>query len=537
MKRILIFISLLLLLAAINVAAEDSVIVTAPDTELTESENTEWKALIESLHKGIIPITPDMTYDEFKDYMNVVDESEGKLKTAKFETFLYVIEYYYYGKVTVTEVFERFASSVDSVDINNMDEAYNALFATLDKFSYYLNAEQAESFFSPTSSKGIGIKMLWKDTDGTRPSGIYVDEVAKGSPAEAAGIAVGDMIVEFNSNDVRGLGFDALGVYNSLVDPDAETLTITLDRNGEEKEYTILRQENIFSEYTVTLYPEKELIFLDINSFMNDITVSELWAELDLAWEQGYRHIIIDLQGNTGGDVYVASGILSKFTPKKELLFSMGRDGITNSVPFYSQGNGYSFESIRILVDGVTASSAEIFADTLRNIAGAKIIGTRTYGKGVAQSVLTFEDGAACGVTTYVAYDRNGNTYNEVGLVPNSVVINTVEMNRLPNKTPSFTALNYNKAQNGAENSQVLGLEIRLEAIGFLSPDEVDGVWKDATTRAVSVFQISCGYEATGVLDDPTYFAIMDSVAAYEATYYYTYTAFDYAYRFVPYVK
>ncbi len=536
MKRLLIFVSLLLLLATVVTAAETSALVATQSTETVESE-AERKALIESLHKGIIPVTPDMTYDEFKSYMNIIDESEGKLETAKFETFLYVIEYYYYGKISAAEAFANFAATVDGVDINNMDETYKALFATLDKFSYYLNAEEAKAFFSPNSSKGIGIKMIWKDADGTKPSGIYVDEVAIGSPAQQAGIAVGDRIVEFNSNNVRGLGFDALGAYNSLVAPEAETLTVKLERDGEEKEYTIVRQENRFSEYSITLYPEKNLIYLDINSFMYDSTVFELSTDLASAWDQGYRHVIIDLQDNSGGDVYVASSLLSKFTPKREKLFSMGRDGNTNSIPFYSSGNGYSFESIRILVNGGTASSAEIFADTLRNVVGAKIIGTKTFGKGVAQSVLHFEDGAACGVTTYVAYDKKGNTYNEVGLMPNVVVSPKVEKNQLPSDTPTFTALNYSKARPGAENSTVLGLEIRLEAIGFLAPEEVDGIWKDATTRAVAVFQIYCGYESTGILDDPTYFAIIDSVRQYESTYYYTYTAFDYAYRFIPFAK
>ncbi len=212
----------------------------------------------------------------------------------------------------------------------------------------------------------------------------------------------------------------------------------------------------------------------------------------------------------------------------------MGRDGKTNSIPFYSTGIGHSFERISILVNEHTASSAEIFAQTLRKMSGARLFGTPTFGKGVAQSVFTFEDGASCGVTTYVAYDREGKTYNEIGLIPDTTVIAEVAKNSLPADTPSFTLLNYEKAVEGASNEVVRGLEIRLEAIGFLADSEVDTSWSDATTRALEAFQLYNGFESTGELDKETYLAIMSFVKDFEQSYYFTYTPFDYVYRFMP---
>ena len=268
---------------------------------------------------------------------------------------------------------------------------------------------------------------------------------------------------------------------------------------------------------------------------MGDTTATDIGAELDRAWSEGYRNIIIDLQGNSGGDVYIAADILSKFTPHKQILFYMGRDGRTDTYPFNSKGDGYTFDNVTVLVDSSTASAAEIFAQTLRAIANARIVGTKTFGKGVAQTVMSFEDGATIGVTTYVAYDIYGKTYNEVGIIPDSKVIPKIERNTLDKKTPVFTALNYTKAVEGAENAVVLGLETRLEAIGFLSEAEVDGVWKDATTRAVKALQKGGELEVSGKLDSDTYFLILALVNNWENTYYYTYTAFDYAYRFIPY--
>lgn len=530
MKRFLTLALILTMLSGFASTALANGLLISPAPQKSEEQQ-----LLESLHKGIIPITPDMTYDDFLVFMSIVDNSQDRLYTAKFETFVALIEYYHYGGLTADEIFSGFAQRVTQVDINNMEQAYVALFASLDKFSYYLNDRQSESFFAPTSSKGIGIKMIWRDASDTAVAGIYVDEVADGSPAQSAGIAVGDRIVGFDGYDLDGLGFEALSTYLALIDTQAPTLQVKLDREGVETEYTLERTTNLFDEHTVTLYPEKNLIYLDINSFMYQATAYEVASAIDEAWKKGYTNIIVDLQDNSGGDIYVASNILSKFTSQRELLFFMGRDGKISSVPFISYANGYDFDNVSVLVNGSTASSAEIFADTLRKIADAQIIGSQTYGKGVAQSVFSFEDGATVGITTYVAYDKYGDTYNEVGIIPDSFVTGKVQRNTLPSKMPTFTYLNYNKAVEGAENSTVKGLEMRLEVIGFLSEAEVDGKWTDATTRALSAFQRACGFEVTGKLDDNTYFAIIDFVRAYESTYSYTYTLFDYAYRFIPY--
>lgn len=527
--------ALILTLAVIMLSGFATNSLAAPLLIAPAPQKSEEQQLIESLHKGIIPITPDMTYEEFLVLMSIVDESEDRLYTAKFETFVALIEYYHYGGLTAEEIFSGFAQSVTQVDINNMEPTYYALFDTLDKFSYYLNDRESESFFSPTSSKGIGIKMLWKDATDTDKAGIYVDEVADGSPAQKAGIAVGDRIVEFDGYNLEGLGFEALATYLSLVDPQAPTLQIKLAHGDVETEYNLERTTNLFDEHAITLYPEKNLIYIDINSFMYQATAYEISNAIDEAYAKGYTNVIVDLQDNSGGDIYVAAYILSKFTPYRELLFYMGRAGNLSSIVFSSYANGYSFDKVSVLVNGATASSAEIFADTLRKITDAQIIGSQTYGKGVAQSVFTFDDGAACGITTYVAYDKYGKTYNEVGIIPDSFVTGKIERNLLSPKAPPFTYLNYSKAVEGAKNSTVKGLEMRLETVGFLSEEEVDEAWTDSTTRALAAFQTACGFEVTGALDDQTYFAIMDLVKAYESTYSYTHTLFDYAYRFIPY--
>ena len=80
----------------------------------------------------------------------------------------------------------------------------------------------------------------------------------------------------------------------------------------------------------------------------------------------------------------------------------------------------------------------------------------------------------------------------------------------------------------------MLGLEVRLETIGFLAPDKADGKWDSSTTEAVKAFRLYVGQESAGYLDADTYHKLMDAIEAYENTYYYTFSAYDYAYSFIP---
>lgn len=489
--------------------------------------------LVETLHQGIIPLEVVESYEDLLSFMQIVDESEERLLTSKLETFFTYISYYYYESLTHQEIFERFKAQNDKIDINNMDETYKALFKCLDRFSYYLTPEEAHKFFNPTEARGIGIKMVWHDETEDSVEGIYVEEVALGSPASKAGILVGDRIVSYDSQSVEGLGFQALVALSAGITDEDETLSLELERNGEVFSYTLPREAVSFREYSVTLYPEKNLIYLTITSFMNDSTASEIALELDTAYQLGYRNIIVDLQDNSGGDVYLCAEILSKFTPKRELLFTMGRNNNKNAIAFYSLGNGYHFDSVSVLVNEVTASSAEIFTKCLQVMTDALVFGRQTYGKGVAQYAFKFTDGAACGITAYVSYDALGNTYNEKGIKPDTVSKNHITKNSLPKGTPAVTGLNYHSAVSGADNNIVRGVEIRLEALGFLANGRVDTLWDDATTRALMAFQTAYSLEVTGELDFDTAITLIRAAVAWENTPVHVSRLFDYAYNFV----
>lgn len=476
---------------------------------------------LECLHNGLIRTYEGMTPDELYDCLRVIDESDGMFETQKLFYVLDYILYNYYGDFTAETLFNSFISKTPYLDLNNIDSVYDTLFSLLDKFSYHLTPDEADAFFSPTDAKGVGISTVWREPDGIHPSGMYVKAIATGSAALENGVKVGDRLVKINSVSVSGLGYSSVSRIINLESRDKETMTYTFERYGKDGGVYTLELERrsvTFPEYSVEYYPEKNTFCLSIDSFMNDTTSAEVSAIIDSAWEEGYRKVIVDLQNNPGGSVEVAAKIASKFTSnKKELLFYMGRsDGV---VPFFSEGNGYDFESVTVLVNENSISSAEIFAITLRGVASATLIGEKTYGKGVAQVATRFIDGSAVGITAYVAYGPDGETYNEIGIIPDVKMYPEVNKNSLGEDTPAFTFPDIEYMVLGEENVAVLALEKRLLALQYLSSEEADGVFDDETSLALKYLQATYGLEETSVLDDKTFDLVVELIKVWEESF------------------
>lgn len=523
MKKFLFLLVVCVALTALTVVAYDEeipVLMEDPDPfglGFEDEREDPYAELseIERLHKGLIRMDETMTPETLYSYMQIIDESENRIKTQKLFYFLDLILYTHYGTHSVDSLFQDFIDAVDYIDINNMDATYMALFNMLDKFSFYLPPEQAEAFFNPSDSKGVGIKTMWQDKNETyQKNGMYVHMVAVGSSAEKAGIKKDDRLVAINGIDVSGLGFYGVSAVIDEESKDADFIEYTFERFGEDAgvyTYNLERTEVTFPQYAIEYYPKSNTFYLDIDSFMNDSTASEVSDLIDDAWNSGYRKVIIDLQDNSGGSVDVAAAIASKFVEGIVPMFFMGRESNKTMYPYLSKANGHKFESITILVNEKSASSAEILTDTLKKKAGAKVVGATTYGKGVAQTALRLVDGSAVGITSYVAYDTEGNTYNEKGITPDYKRVRKIEKNELGVNVGCFTILNYTTA--------VSALEERLRVLQYLSPDEVDGVFDEDTSRAILSLQYNYSLEMTGELNEETFDAIVALVENWENSY------------------
>lgn len=480
---------------------------------------------IERLARGIIYIPDTMTLEEFYETMKIVDDSNLHINSDKFMYFCYAIEDLYYIPITAEELFRSFAKNHPYVDVSDFEKIYRDLFAELDRYSYYIPAEQSEKFWNPTQAMGVGLTFVYDETgEAWGQVGTYVEGVSKGSSAEAAGIMAGDRLVELMGIDTSEMPFAGVSAILSSLE-DKTHVELKYERITEDEiivgDVTLERKTTNFREVTFHLYPERNAFLLSLSTFRDKTTYVELIERFKKLREAGYVNAILDLRNNSGGDVEVAANIIGAFLEDEEVLFTMGREGNKNYYVFKSAGIGVEFDSLHVLVNENTASSAEITALCLEQHANAILVGTRTVGKAVAQSAGKIIDGSTFGVTTFVAYDYKGNTYNEKGLLPRLYVNNVQMKYDFPTDLEWFNYINYVEACDGAENEVVVALERRLEIMGLLRHDFVDGLWDERTTCAVKALQLSVKQEATGALTPELVVSITDIINTYKDMTYY----------------
>ena len=170
------------------------------------------------------------------------------------------------------------------------------------------------------------------------------------------------------------------------------------------------------------------------------------------------------------------------------------------------------FDSISVLINEYTASAAELMASILKNCAGASLVGHKTYGKAIGQTVYNLQGGAYFTITTYEVLDKDQNSYNEIGLTPD-LVLENVEMLYVLPKLEIFNHINYKEIIGGIYSEPCLALEKRLEILGFLKGEQVDGIWNNYTSLAVYILQTTYfNAKGTGSLDDKTVSLITDLI-------------------------
>jgi C-terminal peptidase prc len=196
---------------------------------------------------------------------------------------------------------------------------------------------------------------------------------------------------------------------------------------------------------------------------------------------EGATKLILDLRGNTGGYVDQAIGVCKQIVPAGIIISARNKKGDT--VNYTSTLYTQPFEKIVVLVDGMTASSAEIVASALQDSGAAVVVGEKTYGKGVMQSVTDFSELGVLKMTTYEYYTRSGKKVNGVGVTPD-----------VPVGKVLFVTDN---DELGSEK-----VKAALELLGFTANDSQDAM------RSVGKFQALNGLDITYELDQKTISAI-----------------------------
>ena len=284
-----------------------------------------------------------------------------------------------------------------------------------DPYTEYISKEDMEDYMDDTMGNfvGIGVYMV-KDTETNQ---IMVLSPIKNSPAEKAGIRPGDYIVEVDGNACTGDDFS--NISNKIKGEVGSTVKLKIQRDGETLDFEITR-ENIKVNPVEGEVLEGNIGYIEFSSF-DEGTAEEFKNKFNELKSQGITSLIIDLRNNGGGIVDEALKIAGYAVDKgTTLLYEVDKDG--NETEEKSEVDKIIDMPIVILVNENTASSSEILSGALKDLGKAKIVGTKTYGKGVIQQILTLADGSGLKITTEEYLTPNRTKINKVGIEPDETV-------------------------------------------------------------------------------------------------------------------
>ncbi len=285
-----------------------------------------------------------------------------------------------------------------------------------DKYSVYMDPEETETFNEEVEGKyeGIGTEIL-ESEDGT----ISIYTVFEGTPAEKAGLKVGDIIQSIEGESIEGK--DSSTVANLIKNSKKKEIRMTVLRGDETLDFVIERAVVELESVTSKVFEQngKKIGYLSLSVFAAN-TKDQFVKKLEALEKDKIDALVIDVRGNTGGYLDSVTDISSLFLEKGKIIYQLDTKGIVEQVR--DETKERRTYPIAILTDVGSASASEILAGALKESYGAYVVGTATYGKGTVQRAYTLESGATVKYTIQKWLTPDGNWVNEVGLMPTDVV-------------------------------------------------------------------------------------------------------------------
>lgn len=333
-----------------------------------------------------------ITGDEYKSY------KETKEKYGKLTELQKYIENYYYIPV----------------DSQALEEGiYKGLFWGLgDPYSAYLTAEEYEEIMISTKGEfqGIGVTIA-PDEQGLINVVAPIDE----SPAQKAGILSGDKITAVAGKSYDGSTID--GAVAAMRGKAGTKVGITVLRAGEILEFDITRA-NIVLQSVKSEILEDNIGYIRISSF-EEHTAEDFKKHLRELEMKGVDGFVLDLRSNGGGLVDSSVEIADMLLEEGVVTYTEDRKGDRNT---YKSKSGATKLPYVVLINEGTASSSEILTGAIKDNEGGKIVGTKSYGKGIIQSIEKLSNGDAVKMTVMQYFSPKGNAIHGLGIEPDEVV-------------------------------------------------------------------------------------------------------------------
>ena len=279
-----------------------------------------------------------------------------------------------------------------------------------DKYSSYMTKAEYDQWYSTVTGEYEGIGVTFVMEKKGQGSVVLVSE---GSPAEKAGIKAGDVITKVN-----GKTFSDADKMSAEIRGDIGTeVKVTYVRDKKEKTVTIIR-DKIVNKSVSSQVLAGDLGYIKIASFESS-TYEDFRAALDSMEKKKVKGFIIDLRDNGGGLVETAVDTADDLLGKGNITYLQDRAGKKEYIDSDSRKTDLPYV---ILVNGNTASASEIVTAAVQDNKGGKIVGTKTFGKGIVQSTDTLEDGSALEITVLQYFSPNGHAIHKKDIKPDYVV-------------------------------------------------------------------------------------------------------------------
>lgn len=320
-----------------------------------------------------------------------------------------------YNKLSEIDRFVR-AGEYFTIDEDTLNDRLAAGYMNgiNDKYAVYYTAKEYSEKQSVEKGTltGIGVAVVNDTSSGYA----RIIRLYDNSPAAGAGMQVGGFITAINDESTRNITSTAR-LTSKLLGEEGTTTTITyLTPDRQEQQLNL-----VHSNYkTPSIYTRQMVAdtcgYIRIDAFTSG-TASEFKAAVDELLQQGANSLVFDLRDNTGENLNAALVAADYCVPSGEIAKQQDRDG--NVTVLRMSDETEINVPIVCLVNGSTAGSAELFANALRKMAGATLVGTKTAGKGVVLSdAQSFSDGSAAYITVGLLLDNEDQTWNEEGLRP-----------------------------------------------------------------------------------------------------------------------
>ena len=331
-----------------------------------------------------------------------VSDDEAYKKLEDLKEMIELIQKNYKDNVTAKEL---------------VDAAYSGVFDALDQWSTYYATSEDEANFKQSLTKeqyaGVGLTITAKEALSV------VSFVNPKGPCKAAGILRGDIITAVNGRKIKGMDIDKV---SELLRGKAGTkVKISVLRGTESKDFTVVRANIAASHVDYYMIDNQPIGYIGIATFGDDCAIDFAAALRELK-KLGAKSFIIDLRDNPGGYMDEALDCASLLLKSGDTIircYKKGKEVDRIVVP----GNDKSKrDKVVLLVNNNSASAAEVFTAALKDNKAAKVVGETTYGKGVAQEIITLGDGSSFKLSTMYFTGPNRKAIDGVGIKPDYVV-------------------------------------------------------------------------------------------------------------------